>query len=319
MPLIAYSSPFVPPEWIAAHGLTPCRNTPDAADQRDAVTGACPYAMAFLTAAQAARADGAIFCTTCDQMRRVPERWHGSATPRPFLLNVPHTWQTPAALSLYRDELGRLGRFLVRLGGVPPSDTRLADVMADYDARRRRLRNARGALNGRAAAEAMIRFHRDGVVEEPAPRPPKTGVPVALLGGPLTTDALRLFDLIEERGGTVVLDGTEGGERGLPPPFDQRRLREAPLAELAAAYFTGIPDIFQRPNSRLFAWLKKEIVRSGARGIVLVRHLWCDLWHAEAARLREWLDLPLADILLDGAASSAHAASRLEALLEALR
>ncbi|MBP7828785.1 MAG: 2-hydroxyacyl-CoA dehydratase [Kiritimatiellae bacterium] len=319
MPLIAYSSPFVPPEWIVAHGLTPCRLTPGASDHRATVTGTCPYAMAFLSAAQAAGADGAVFCTTCDQMRRMPEQLREGATPRPFLLNVAHTWQTPAALSLYRDELGRLGRFLVRLGGVPPSDARLADVMANYEARRRSLRARLGVLGGRAAAEAMIRFHRAGAIANPAPCPPVAGIPIALLGGPLPAEALGLLDLVEARGGTVVLDGTEGGERGLPPPFDQRRLREAPFAELAATYFTGIPDIFQRPNSRLFTWLKKEIVRSGARGIVLVRHLWCDLWHAEAARLREWLALPFADILLDGTPPSAHAASRLEALLEALR
>ena len=36
------------------------------------------------------------------------------------------------------------------------------------------------------------------------------------------------------------------------------------------------------------------------RGVILVRCVWCDLWHAEFARLREWLKLPSVEIDLGG-------------------
>ena len=33
---------------------------------------------------------------------------------------------------------------------------------------------------------------------------------------------------------------------------------------------------------------------------ILLRQVWCDLWHAEVKRLRDWLDLPLLDLDLNG-------------------
>ena len=51
-----------------------------------------------------------------------------------------------------------------------------------------------------------------------------------------------IFDLIEQLGGRVVLDGTEGGERTMPARFDPERVREDPLGELVRAYFDTIPD-----------------------------------------------------------------------------
>ena len=75
--------------------------------------------------------DGIVVTTLCDQMRRVYDLLvRGIDTPA-FLLNVPKTWQTVAAQRLYLDELKRLGRFLVRLGGRTPSDEELAKAMTN--------------------------------------------------------------------------------------------------------------------------------------------------------------------------------------------
>ena len=86
MKTVAYSSPFVPPEWIAAHGLRPWRliggdvvpaGTGAAAVGRSLPIpqGVCPYARAMLDDLADARGslDAAILTTTCDQMRRVGE------------------------------------------------------------------------------------------------------------------------------------------------------------------------------------------------------------------------------------------------------
>ena len=130
----------------------------------------------------------------------------------------------------------------------------------------------------------------------------------------------RLFDLIERSGGRVVLDGTESGPRTLPAPVDRRRLQGDPLLELMDAYFGAIPDAFRRPDTALYAWLTRELAASGARGAIVWRYVWCDMWSASAARLREMTGLPVLDLDVSADESGhARAAGRIQAFMEVLR
>jgi benzoyl-CoA reductase/2-hydroxyglutaryl-CoA dehydratase subunit BcrC/BadD/HgdB len=137
MPTIHYVSPFVPAEWIAAHGFTPVRLFPLEAGPGPLLgplEGLCPYARAFANACGAERSASCqlaprnltgcatkaapaavVVATTCDQMRRVSEWLARDGLPPLFTLNVPATWKTSGAQRMYLDELKRLGRFLVRL------------------------------------------------------------------------------------------------------------------------------------------------------------------------------------------------------------
>ncbi len=297
MATVVYSSPFVPAEWIAAHGLTPQRLVPAGRGGPGvigAIAGACPFMRAFVNEACAgSAARGLVLASTCDQMRRARDHVATWSKFPVFLMNVPSTWRTPAARAIYLAELRRLGSFLAQLGGGPPASAKLRAVMEKYD-RRRSAARARRARAGAA------------------------GVPLALAGGPLTARDLGLIGIIEQAGGAIALDATENGERTWPPPFDPRRLRKDPLGELAAAYFGGIPDVFQRPNVRLHAWLAKAIRGTGARGVIVLRQVWCDKWHAEVARLRETLALPLLDLDLDGDDLPTRHRLRLQAFLEGL-
>ncbi len=295
---IAYTSPFVPAEWIAAFGLSPFRVLPAGGASREEglPRGACPFAHAFAreveALARAGRIRGAVFATTCDQMRRAAEALDapGSAL---FVFNVPHTWKTPAAAGLYLEELKRLGRFLVGLGGKEPAREALVETCLRFDRERRAL------LEGRQLGR---------------------GIPIALLGGPLWGEHRGIYGLVERSGGSVALDWTEWGERTLPAPFRRRFLLEDPLLELGEAYFGSIPAPFRRPNSMLYAGLSGEIRSRGIRGILLVRPLSCDFWQAEAARLAEWSSLPVVDVDLAGEAGSmGRAESRIQALMELLR
>ncbi|MGB2965921.1 MAG: 2-hydroxyacyl-CoA dehydratase family protein, partial [Phycisphaerae bacterium] len=285
---VVYSSPFVPPEWIAAHGARPERIRPEsgaATRSMAPVAGMCPYARAMIGEVLASH-DGevAVFTTTCDQMRRAAG-WVALEAPAPvFLFNVPATHATPAA-RLYLDELHRLGRFLARLGGSEPSRDKLAAVSESYDDRRRQLRDALGILAPREASEVIAECDRN---ERPRLQGAccslPHGIPVAVIGGPLMRGDARVFDWIEEAGGAVVLDGTESGARTLPTPFDRRRLRDDPVLEIVDAYFGRIPDAFRRPDDALVAWLRRELAASGARALIIWRYVWCDLWAAFAAR-----------------------------------
>ena len=68
MKVVAYSSPFVPSEWIAAHGLRPQRLRLRAAE--GLTRGICPYAGALIQAAtDGLDASALVLTTVCDQMR----------------------------------------------------------------------------------------------------------------------------------------------------------------------------------------------------------------------------------------------------------
>jgi benzoyl-CoA reductase/2-hydroxyglutaryl-CoA dehydratase subunit BcrC/BadD/HgdB len=233
-----------------------------------------------------------VLATVCDQMRYVAAMAEVRGVGPMFLMNVPSTWQTPAARQLYRDELRRLGRFLVTLGGHRPSDTDLSRIMLAFDRARRDDRQR----------------STDG--DEPA------GIPLAVLGGPLMETDGDFFELVARAGGRVVLDATEGGERTLPRPFDPARVAADPFGELVDAYFGGIPDAFRRPNTRLYEWLARELAARRIRGVILRRYLWCDLLHAESQRLKQCCPVPVLEI--DDVAPT-RMQGRIEAFLETLK
>lgn len=299
MTTIAYSSPFVPPEWIAAHGLRPKRIVPHAAAASAAVEvlpGVCPYARAFVSDVLSdTEAVAVVATTTCDQMRRAPDLVELYRDMPVFLMNVPATWQTASAQRLYRDELERLGRFLERLGAKAPANEELAQVMLDYDALRAGLRSARDRLTARQWAEELARLGGNGNVQldDGGRLNGSNGVRLAIVGGPLLQDDFEIYELVEVAGGRIVLDATETGERALPAPFDRRRVRDDPLGELADAYFGAIPDAFRRPNSRLYEWLEAALAEHAVAGIIFHHYVWCDMWGAEAYRLKEWSNVPV--------------------------
>jgi len=301
---IIYTCPYVPAEWIAAHGLHPCRVIPETADPAFLTArteGVCPYVRSFICEVMKYKqAGGVVVTTVCDQMRRVFDILVRNCDLPAFLMNVPNTWQSIAAQKLYIEELKRLSRFLIRLGGMSPSTDVLINKMLEYDKARKSILAAREYLSARQYAEAIAVLGRDGpggLLNDAARSGPLTaGVPLAIVGGPLMKRDLEILGMVEEFGGRIVLDATETGERGMCAPFNRRRLSDDPLMELASAYFGGIQDASRRPDSELYKWLKRQLVTRAARGIVFHRYVWCDMWHAELGRLKEWTDLPVLDI-----------------------
>ena len=170
-------------------------------------------------------------------------------------------------------------------------------------------------------------------VTEPAAvgdsRAPGTGfIPLALVGGPLPQSQLPVLDAIEQAGGRVVLNATEAGERSL---WSRSSLDQAqPVAGAPAQPGAALPtllarnclancvDVFQRPNTRLYDWLRVRLTARKARGIILWHYVGCDLWRAEAQPMREAFGLPV--LLLDAdEAAPRRNTGRLEAFLESLR
>ena len=324
MKTLIYSCPFVPGEWVAAHGMRPRRILPRRRTPSIGVaSGVCPYAHAFVNEVLSERDAVAVVITTvCDQMRRASDVIAQDCNLPVFLMNVPSTWQTAAAQKLYIAELERLGEFMLRLGGKSPSNDDLRNVMSEYDRARSRLRTARRHLSPRRFSEAIAEFYRDGnsdfnIGDSIVSR---YGVRLALVGGPLPRSDFDIFDVVEDAGGCIVLDATDNGERTMAAPFERRRFQSEPLIELANVYFGTIPHPFRRPNSELYEWLKRELSERAVQGIILRRYVWCDIWHAEVQRLKEWTDLPVLDIdVTDDESTGTRTSVRVQAFLDMLK
>ena len=326
---IIYTCPYVPAEWIAAHGLRPSRVIPDTTGSKVPLAGregVCPYVRGFICeTAKSEQAAGVVVTTACDQMRRAFDIISRKCESPAFLMNVPNTWQNPAAQEMYMDELRRLGRFLIRQGGEAPSHDSLASIMVKYEMARTSLLAERECLTARQHAERIAAFGRDG--PDVAARsvsgsiPPVPGVAVAIIGGPLMRQEFRIFDIVEQAGGRVVLDATETGERGLCATFDAETLRDDPLRRLAEAYFGGIPDASRRPDTELYDWLDQKITERAVEGIIFRRYVWCDIWHAQLRRLKDLVDLPVLDLDTAGDFQSEEnrIAGRIRAFLEMLQ
>ncbi len=388
------TSPWIPPEWIAAHGLVPRGAWFGQTRQPSAVPeGVCAFAQRMADLANSRPDAALVFTTACDQMRRSADAVSARANPRGFLFNLPATWQSPTARRLYHAELARLGRFLETLGGHAPTDADLGKAITDYDIRRAKVRESVLHRPPRIATEVLAQFFEaassfqlcsespqgfgvrqsSGAPGETASQPtapedwrtPKrrcaqqndsdsSRISIALVGGPLLPSQWTLFDAIESAGGSVVLNATEPSERTLLPPLpstlrraavsaaatpQQERSDKSPdslaiaaatagtavrqsalLAALADHYFDHAVDVFHRPNSRLYDWLRPRLRDRRVRGIVLWVHIGCDLWRAEAATLREVFGLPV--LVLDAhevGAGGLRDTNRLAAFIESLQ
>ena len=326
---VFYTSPWLPPEWIKAHGLEP-RGVWLVGDSRPLplAAGVCAFAESVVRLAETHSDSAMIFSTHCDQLRRGFDVVADGAPGRVFLFNLPATWQTGIADRIYASELERLGRFLVALGGQRPTVEGLAETMTCYRLARSRLLEAASYLPAREYGEAVARFHWDGSVNlrEGARAPGTDAVPLALVGGPLPAWQGRVLDAIESAGGRVVLNATEAGERSLGPSFapDQAPIAARTLSDLLGvltrSFLDNCVDVFQRPNTRLYDWLKERLSARKVRGILLWHYVGCDLWRAEAQPLREAFGLPV--LLLDAneaAGDASRQSGRIQAFLEAFR
>jgi hypothetical protein len=275
---VILTSPWIPAEWVRAHGLPAAGVW--SAEQLPRLgpalaAGVCAFAERIVRLAESQPGAAVVFASTCDQLRRGFDAavFHGQS--RSFLFNVPATL-SPAARRMYREELERLGRFLVVQGGVAPPGERLQREMLEGD--------------GQRAARLAAAVARKAPKGE-----------------------------IQAAGGWVALDGTENGERAWNVRFDFSAGGD-PFEVLLAGYFENLVDVFQRPNTRLYDWLRPRLESRDVRGIVLWQFTGCDLWRAEAHSLREIFGRPV--LVLEAPENgrlSPRETTRVQAFVEALQ
>jgi benzoyl-CoA reductase/2-hydroxyglutaryl-CoA dehydratase subunit BcrC/BadD/HgdB len=300
MKRVLFASPFIPPEWIAAHGVEPMRIIPDVCkDNLGLGEGVCPFAKGFAASAITSDVDAVIVTTTCDQMRRLAEIIQRQ-TPKPvFTFHVPKTWESVGAQQYYCSEMRRLGHFLEDLGGAIPSSADLISAMKKREAEKEHVLSIRSVGSDQSARSS-------------------SNLPLALIGGPLLKDHFCLHRMINSLGGFIMLDAMETGERGQPRKYNRRQMLDDPFEEMCSAYF-AIPDAFQRPNTPLYQYLARQIPSRGIRGVIFVHYVWCDIWHGEAQRMKEWLDVPTLILEAGEEDELVRWSNRLQAFFEVLK
>jgi benzoyl-CoA reductase/2-hydroxyglutaryl-CoA dehydratase subunit BcrC/BadD/HgdB len=325
------TSPWIPAEWVRAHGLTPRAilfALGFGAGAAPLGAGICAFAQGTLHFAELAPGSAVIFSTHCDQLRRSWDSLPANVQTRSFLFNLPVTTRDYVVQRIFRAELERLSKFLVGIGGHVPEPEALARQVQTQEDFRGRLRGIAERCTGRDYALALARFHWDGSGElqltiTPHERKPRNGVRVAIVGGPLRVEDV-LWDQLQAVGAEVVLNATEWGERSLGALLrdarEPRPIEPGAIDLLVRAFFERCVDVFQRPNQRLYDWLGRKLIERRVQGIILWHHFGCDLWRAEAQSLREKFGLPVLLLEADESGSAAErSATRLQAFVEAIR
>jgi hypothetical protein len=318
---VLLTSPWIPAEWVRAHQLPACAIWCEERFARSALplaAGVCLFAERVVRFAEASPDCAVVFATSCDQLRRGFDAATLDGPSHAFLFNLPAT-QTAAAKRIYRAELQRLGCFLAGLGGSAPTPATLRREMLQAREARRGLLAAAPSSAARPFAQAVEQFQRDGSCSLPALARAGHQAPLALVGGPFCASHWPLLEVIEHAGGRVVLNATETGERSLAADYDPEA-EEDPFESLVNGSFHGIVDAFQRPNTRLYAWLERRFLARAVRGLVLWHFTGCDLWRAEAETLREVTGLPV--LLLEAGEAegfSRQQVNRIEAFVETFK
>ena len=316
------ASPWIPPEWVRAHGLRPRALwlAPDFSQSTALLpAGVCGFAEAALAFAKNHPDAVVVFSSACDQLRRAFDSAILHNHRRVFLFNLPATWQSPVANRIYRAELKRLGRFLSSCGGQAPSPQILRREMSRAGSARQRLLQSADGCSARGFAEAIARFQWDGEWAPP-PRVTVKHTSIALLGGPFLSRDWPLLDEIETAGARLALNATDSGERALGPAYADALRAKSPFDALVRAWCDNIIDAFQRPDSRLYSWLKPRLAERRVRGLILWHYTNCDLWRAQAQSLREAFGLPLLPLETGGeSGGAAGRRNRLQAFLEILQ
>lgn len=286
---VYYSCSFVPPELIEACGCEARRITAGCGNGRfSPIEGICSYTKAWLEALfkkSESEDFTAVFTTSCDQMRRAFDLYGRPSGRKAFLLNVPAT-DSPQALDYYSDELQRLAALLCSSSGNKFDLDRLRRLM-------------------------LSRVMTDN-------NPKDIGGPgIAFVGGPVGASIRQAAaEILSAVNGRIIFDASEDTLIDRYLKFDPDRAKREPMKELAACYFR-LPAVWKRPNQWFYDWFIQKVRDNKIDGIILFRHVFCDVWHSQVYTFKHRFGIPVLDIELDGReVLSACALSRIQAFLE---
>lgn len=281
MDKVGYCCTYVPVELIQAAGFLPKRIVPPRGEKDEVALdpNLCPYLKAVYRRLSEEGLRGIVLINCCDGMRRLYDAVRHFLGLEAFLMDVPRRI-TPAAIEYFRESLGELASWLGRLAGRGISPRDLMQTIRDCNASRaaffRKLRE-------RPRMGDVLRVLKGGFPPPQGelaglrPREEEGRVRILVTGSMLEADGL--LDLIEERGGEVVLDVCSG-----PRAPEEVPERGDPLDALADAYLRK-PPCARVEGRRRWSFLEGTIAQ--VDGVISYTPKFCDPYLYEVSRLQE--------------------------------
>ena len=333
---IGFACAYTPLPLLDAAGLVPHRLLPlgEWPDQAGSLLhdNLCPHVKRLLDRGLANDLPdlaGVVFMDSCEAMRRLADAWRvARPDDRVALVELPIT-ADDAAVGWFSGVLRRLGGTLEGWGGVPVSETSLAESLDRYTGLAAALARVSKRPGSRADLQELVNTAVTGPVpvtlaalaalEDDAHEVPAGGVPVYVFGNLLPDP--EAWRLLEASGVRVVGDDVCTGLQQLP----EYAAAAEPFLALASGLLRRTPCARSLPSSRPGELAESVVAAAqacGARGVVAHVMKFCDPYLARLPAVREALreaGLPL--LVLEGdltLRSLGQHRTRVEAFVEML-
>ncbi len=308
-PVIGWTCTYLPLEILDAAGIKYCRIFPSASyEKADGYLDPnfCPLIKISMGAAMSGAysfLSGILVLNTCDGMRRLYDTWRFYLSPPfSFLLDVPRNIST-SSVDFFKGNLLALKESIEEHFGVKITNAKLTEAIKEANITRSLLSDL-FYLQGKGKIPLK---HGDiiDIIEEgwKIPRKvfnvslnlfldrlntnasvPSSGASLLLTGSML--DGSPLVRLLESFGARVVSSDICNGGRFIK----EIPLYSDPLYSLSKAYLEKIPCARMYDTEARISYIKNEINRTGARGVIYYSLKFCDPYLYEAPIVREFLE-----------------------------
>jgi len=343
--MIGVFHPVVPEELIYAAGLHPVRMSPYS---DDSITLGDSYLQIYICSYLRAEwdqiikgkysfLDGAIIPRSCEAVTFLYQTFKRH-NPYPFIDYVNTPWKkSDNTISFFAKELGRIKKNLETFTGEQISEGSLLNAIKVYNRNRELLRkiyDLRKAetppITGSEAIDVVMssflfdKEEHNGLLEqlftELSKRPPRPKEDIRLLiSGGCVVD-LRMWEMIESSGASIVADDVNNGSRSFWHSVEETR--GEPLKALAGGYAT-VPCAFNTSIMDRFTFVSEMITEYKVNGVIFAINKNCEsekFVHPELdKKIREKFSLPTLNIETDYLMNLVPLRTRIEAFVEMLR
>ncbi len=342
--MVGYFFPVVPEELIYAAGLHPVQIYPllqEMITEADAHLQSylCSYVRATwdqVIKGKASYLDGIIIPRSCEAVTFLYQTWKRN-NPLPFTeyLNVP--WKkSENTILFFTKELERVKNHLETFTGKRISSESLEKAIALYNRHRSLMRKVYDLqkadfppLSGLETLQmAMSGFLLDKeehsqLLEEALTEIEQRSAPLEspvrlLLSGGCVID-VRLWEMIESRGASIVANDVANGARAFSHTVEEG---QDPLASLARAYIS-VPCAFNTSVADRFAFVSAAIKSHGIKGVIFAINRNCETEKFDypelSRKIKEKLGIPTFLIETDYMSNMEPLRTRIEAFIEMLQ
>jgi len=293
-------------------------------------TGRCPFFEA---------SDAIIAETTCDGKKKM---WEMIMDRHPtFILELTQKPESETAFQHWFEEVRKMKAFLEETLGVDITDDSLREAIRTMNRWRDRLMGLnefsmsdpvyikggeRVLVNQRVAASPVQTYLLDEVYAELEsrrssgnPAAPAGAPRILLTGVPVGLTVTKIFQLIEDSGGVVVV---QESCTGVKPLYENVSEHGDPLEAIARKYF-NLPCSCFTPNEERFVLLDRLVDAFKVDGIVDLVWMACHTYNVESFQVRQWakrIDRPFLKVETDFSPSDTEQLrTRIESFLEMVR